>query len=153
MLSVNLLNTTSASTVAASVQVDPYCAMCVKQILLLLYGDSVWKYFYTHMFYFWILSTEEWDGYIRLHNMCSVFYFTWLDPYLAVWLATHNFHSVPLLLCCALLQLVGPKETHPAHVGAVTALRGGHEGRRNQKNLKPGEKDWREKIWTPIFMI
>lgn len=59
-----------------------------------------------------------------------------LGTYFVVWLATYNFYSVPLFLCCALLQLVGPKETHPVHVGAITALCGGHEGRRNQKNLK-----------------
>lgn len=58
-------------------------------------------------------------------------------PYLAVWLATHNFHSVPLLLRCALLQLVGAKKTHSVHVSAIAALGGGHEGRCNQKNLKP----------------
>lgn len=63
------------------------------------------------------------------------------SPYLAVWLAAYNFHSVPLLLCCALLQLVGPKESHPVHVGAVTALRGRHEGGRNQQNLKQTGRD------------
>lgn len=79
-------------------------------------------------------SAEELDGCFSLHSL----YFT---PYLAVRLATHNFYSVPLLLCCALLQLVGPKETNAAQVGAVTALRGGHEGRRNQKNLKQRKID------------
>lgn len=68
----------------------------------------------------------------------------WQGPYLAVRLATHNFHSVPLLLRCALLQLGGPKETHPVHIGAVTALRRGHKGRRNQKDLK--RREWHETI-------
>ena len=67
-----------------------------------------------------------------------------LGPYLTVWLATHNFHSVPLFLRRALLQLGWPKETHPVQVGAVTALRGGHEGRHDQKNLKERKTDVRE---------
>lgn len=60
--------------------------------------------------------------------------------YLAVRLAAHNFHSVPLLLRCALLQLAGPKETNPVHVGAVTALCWGHEGRHHQENLKERDR-------------
>lgn len=61
--------------------------------------------------------------------------------YLAVRLAAHNFDSVPLLLRCALLQLAGPKETNPAHVGAITAFRWGHEGRHNQENLKQRDRE------------
>lgn len=57
-------------------------------------------------------------------------------PYLAVRLAAHYFHPVPLLLCCALLHLARPEETHAVHVGAIAALRWRHEGRRNQENLE-----------------
>lgn len=84
---------------------------------------------------------QELNGYISLH---SVFSLKQPGPYLSIWLATHNFHSVPLLLRCALLQLGWPKETHPVQVGAVTALRGGHEGRHNQKNLKERKIDIKE---------
>lgn len=70
--------------------------------------------------------------------VCPVSVIPMVGPHLAVRLATHDFHSVPLFLCGTLLQLRRPEETHSIHVGAVAALRGGHEGRRDQQNLDHG---------------
>lgn len=58
------------------------------------------------------------------------------NPHLVVWLAANNFDSVPFLLSCALLQLVGSKETHAVQVRSVTTFRWRHEGRCDEKNLK-----------------
>lgn len=58
------------------------------------------------------------------------------ETYLAVGLRADNLHTVPLLLCCGLHQLVGTEESNSVGVSSCAALRWGHEGGCDQENLK-----------------